>query len=74
MKSYRIILILEERIKDIQYSKFSSEGHARAYTEGCRDGLEEGHQEDIRQVILAVDERTTEQIEQHYNPTEKENK
>jgi len=71
MKSYRILWIKDEYIKHSIYAQFSSEGVAKAYAEGCRDGWTEGYEENV-QVILAVDERTPERIKEHYQ-IEKEN-
>ena len=71
MKSYKILWLKDGRIKHECYHRFTSESVAKAYTEGCRDGWNESYEEWI-DVVLAVDERTPEQIKEHYQ-IEKEN-
>jgi hypothetical protein len=71
MKSFKILWIKDGYIKHECYHKFTSEAVARAYTEGCRDGWNESYEEWI-DVILAVDERSTDEIEKYYEEEDKQ--
>ena len=66
MKSYRIVWTKEDYVKHVQYTKFASEPVAKAYVEGCLDGLHEAFQEYV-DVILAVDTRTKSEQDAYYN-------
>lgn len=65
MKSYRIVWTKEDRVKHVQYTKFASEPVAKAYVEGCLDGLQEAYQEYV-DVILGIDTRSKEVQDEWY--------
>lgn len=65
MKSYRIVWTREDIVSDVDYIKFPSEPVAKAYVQGCLDGLHRGFQE-YRDVILAIDTRPLTEQDKYY--------